>query len=97
MTSYTYECAPDVKWVVETRGILIAHPDRGAYCSLPYPAAAVWDFLSRGYGARKISEMIKYIGGFEAATEAELYVTECLETWISAGLVRRVEGGSWDV
>ena len=93
----TYQCAPDVKWVVETYGILIVHPERGAYCSLPYPAAAVWDLVSRGHRLPKIAQMLRHIGRFQTTTDAERYAVECLETWTNAGLVQRTKGGGENV
>jgi hypothetical protein len=97
MSADAYECASDVKWLVESSGILIVHPRRGAYCCLPYPAAAVWDFVSRGYRLPKIVKMTQYIGGFQDAAATEGYVAECLTAWANAGLVRRVEGGEQGV
>jgi hypothetical protein len=92
MSATAYECSPDVKWVVETFGILIVDPQKGAYCSLPYPSAAVWDLVIRGYSPSKIATMMQYIGGFPETAAAENYVTECLVTWANAGWLRRVGG-----
>ena len=88
MTARGYELAPDVRWVVGTCGILLVHPERGAYCSLPYPAAGVWDVFTRGYDLPKVAEMIRHIGGFRDAAEAGAYVADCLEAWTVDGLLR---------
>jgi len=93
MSATIYQCSPDVRWVVETFGILIVDPARGACCSLPYPAAAVWDLLSRGHSTSKITTMMQYIGGFPDAGTAESYVADCLLTWANAGWLRRFEEG----
>ena len=93
MSATVYECAPDVKWVVETYGVLIVDPHKGACCSLPYPSAAVWDLVSRGYSSAKIATMILYIGDFSGLAAAEDYVTDCLLTWANAGWLRQVLRG----
>ena len=93
MSATAYECSPDVKWVVETFGILIVDPHKGAYCSLPYPSAAVWDLVSRGHSRAKIATMMRHIGGFQEPAAAESYVNDCLVTWANAGWLRRVPGG----
>lgn len=88
MSAPGYELVPGVSWVVGTYGTLITHPERGAYCSLPYPAAAVWDAFTRGYGPPKAARMIQHIGGFRDAAEARAYVADCLEAWTVDGLLR---------
>jgi hypothetical protein len=92
-----YKCTADITWIVETYGLLIVHPDRGAFCSLHYPPAAVWDFMTRGYNTAKIAKMILYIGGFPDPGESARYVQRCFESWEKVGLVRELESGERDV
>lgn len=97
MSANAYEFAPDMRWVIETYGILIIDPHKGAYCSVPYPSAAVWDFLSRGYSPSKIGKMIRHIGSFTDTVTAENFVSDCLTTWANLGWLRMAARGDADV
>ncbi len=87
-TTGQYTLGPTVRWVVERRGILMLDDIRGAVCSLIYPAAAIWDLMSREYSYQKIVEMLTSIAGLEFR-ETEKYVSHALEEWTAIGLLSK--------
>lgn len=79
-------------WLVESRGVELFDAKSGKRESLPYPQAAIWDLLVRGYGVEAIGPMVELIGGIAPAQAAAL-VAGSLEDWIRGGWLEAEGGG----
>lgn len=86
----TYRVAPNVGWAVETWGLLLSDGRENPHW-LPYPQAAIWDLISRGYPTAKVCSMLTHIAALDSAT-AETLVWESLEVWTQRGLLTKVRG-----
>jgi hypothetical protein len=60
-----------VQWVVETDGILLLH-EAGTTLKLPYPKAAIWDFLTRGDTNRQIAHKVSAIASLKITAAMRL-------------------------
>lgn len=87
----TYRVAPEVKWTVETQGLLLVVDGQGKTHWLPYPQAAVWDLISRGRPAPKVLMMTSHIASLDLE-RAEKLILESLEEWTRLGLLTKVQG-----
>jgi hypothetical protein len=97
MSEPTFASAPGLQWTVESTGLLLVRPDRGVCGVLKYPDAAVWDFVTRGYGLPQIARMTRYIGGFPDEAAARQFVQERLEAWQKSGWLECTPAGTTDV
>ena len=79
-------CRTNMQWVVETRGLTLVDPEKGAVCSLLYPYAAVWDFMVRGHSREHSVRLTSIIAQVDTRT-AEKLVNDCLQTWAQAGCI----------
>jgi len=82
----SYQCAPHVKWAVETRGIILVDQNTRLAHSLNYPHAALWDLINRGHSFDKTVRMLCAIVSMEAK-EAEQFLLESLDEWAEAGFL----------
>lgn len=87
-TSTGYRCAPGVRWAVETRGLTLFHANQGAFSCIPYPFAAVWDLLHRGYRLDDATRMMSHIAGIAAPRAQKLIVT-AVQGWLDLGVIRK--------
>jgi len=87
----TYECAPDVAWVVETDAIVVVHGGTGAAYSLEYPEAAIWELLGRGYSYERVVSMLPTIASLSSSA-AEQRVLHALDAWTEVGLLVGADG-----
>ncbi len=81
-----YRRASDVRWTVETRGLAMYSPERGVFCCLPYPFAAIWDLVSRGYAFNHMVELMRHISGLDQTATREL-VLRTLRNWAEMQLL----------
>jgi hypothetical protein len=79
--------AADVRWVVETRGVLL-FGSGAARRFLNYPQASIWDFMSRGYPPAKIVELLCAIARIEQQAAERLYV-EYVSGLMEEGYIER--------
>jgi hypothetical protein len=86
----TYQCAPHVRWAVESRGIILVDQNKGSAHSLSYPQAAVWDLINSGYSFDQGVKMLRAVASMEAK-EAERFLLESLDEWAEAGFLITVE------
>ncbi len=71
---------PLVNWVFTKRGVTICRSQSGPCCSLPYPYAALWDGLSKGYRIDELTDWLSILRGIDkAAARRELVKT--LQEW----------------
>jgi hypothetical protein len=84
-------CAPGVKWAVETCGLTLFLPEHGACCCIPYPLAATWDLLHRGYRLDEAIRLTSQIAGV-SLDEARRRVTTAFADWVALGVLMP-EGG----
>ena len=83
VASTTYRLRPEVTWTVETQDILV-RAGKGSTHRVPYPEAALWDLISRGYRLDKVVPMMGHIASLEAETARQL-VLDTLEQWTACG------------
>ncbi len=83
-----YTCAKEIKWAVETDGIIIIQPSLNRAIKLVYPEAALWDLLSRRLSLEQIIEMIAAISGKDR-DESEKWVSGTCNTWMKTGLIQK--------
>jgi hypothetical protein len=81
--------APGLSWCVEEGGVTIL-PQDGPEAFLPYPEAALWDFVARNLPAERVVRMLRAISG---ECEMEKFVGRTLGAWIERGWL--VEEGAW--
>lgn len=86
--SIGYRCAPGVRWAVETRGLTLFRADLGAFCCVPYPFAALWDLLHRGYRFEDATRMMCHIADLTPNGARELIV-QVVHGWLEMGLLRK--------
>ncbi len=79
------KCAPGVEWRAEADGIMVVSP-RLTF-KLPYPEAALWDFVVRGLAQDRMAAMLQHIGGFPDSTAASAFVDRCLSEWRARKLI----------
>ena len=79
--------APDLAWVVETRGLTLVRRRGGAFASIPYPHAGLWAILADGsYTPERARNLLALLLSIdEKAAERELVQT--LAAWQEAGLI----------
>jgi len=80
--------APSVRWAVETRGLTLFHADLGAFCCIPYPYAAIWDLLHRGYRFDEAARMMQHIADVSPTTARNLMLN-ALKGWLEQGVLRK--------
>ena len=78
---------PDLTWTIETRGLALHAPGEGSTRTLPYPAAALWDLITRGGRSAWIWESFAAIAGVELETARRLAAT-LIDEWIEYGWLR---------
>ena len=90
VSSKTYLCSPDIKWAVETFGIILVDQNTSTVCSLGYPEAAVWDLINRGFSYEKTVNMLRFIADIEIG-EAENLLLGNINKWVEAGFLIKVK------
>ena len=83
-----YRCAAGVGWVVETRGLTLFRADLGAFCGVPYPFAAIWDLLQRGYRIEDTARLTGYIAAVPPDRARDL-VLRAIRGWVTLGVLDR--------
>lgn len=77
--------APDIAWVVATRGVTLVSRSRGAFASIPYPHAGLWALLADGAcvpeRAHALMALLMAVEERVAAREVE----QTLAAWRDAG------------
>jgi hypothetical protein len=80
------QIAGGVTWVVEHAGIRVFGPLATSVRFIPYPEAAVWDFLSRGYApgviASNLGQLDRRLGA-----NAPSWVASVLQGWSDDGIL----------
>jgi hypothetical protein len=74
--------AAGVSWCVEDRGIRLLAQEDGRTAFLPYPAAALWDLVSRRVPMDRAEAIVAMVAGWQGSTG---YVREQLESWMAEG------------
>jgi hypothetical protein len=77
---------------VETRGLTLFHSQAGAFCCIPYPFAAIWDLLVRGYDFDDLARLTGYVAG-TSPEEASRLVTQAIDGWVSLGVLAEAGDG----
>jgi hypothetical protein len=75
-----------VTWVVEHAGIRVFGPPATSVRFIPYPEAAVWDFVSRGYTPEVIVSKLRHLDR-RLAANAPGWVASVLQDWSDDGLL----------
>jgi hypothetical protein len=83
---------PELSWAVEAGGVTVSRGLEGVQRTIGYPAAALWDFVARGYGFERCVRMVRHIGGFADEGAATEFVSQQLTAWLTTGLIVRKEG-----
>jgi hypothetical protein len=78
------QCAGQVTWVVEPRGVVLIHARQGRCREIAYPEAAVWDLMTRRWPGETIRSMLELIAGIGPREAGEL-VDSCLDAWAEEG------------
>jgi hypothetical protein len=78
---------PRCSWLVESCGVVLLDREHGAFGCVPYPAAAVWDFMVRGYALEKIAALLRPIAHFSDQESTRTYAESCFKTWEAAGFI----------
>jgi hypothetical protein len=81
-----FQRAPEVRWTVERRGLMMYTPERGVFCCIPYPCAALWDLAERDYDFAELVKLMRYIAGLDQAA-ANALVQRALRSWAELKLV----------
>ena len=71
---------PRVGWVVQNEGIGLIDVDGADLGSIPYPYAAVWDFLVKGYSVERCVSLFAVMAGVDLE-KARTSVGLCLSSW----------------
>jgi hypothetical protein len=75
-----------VQWVVETAGLTLFRSVAGAFLCVPYPYAAVWDLIQRGYQRNDAVRLTGHIAGVPTG-EARRLVDQAIRDWKAMGLL----------
>ena len=73
-------------WLVERSGVELIDPVSAKREFLPYPLAAIWDLLTRGYGEPEIRSMVALIADMSPGESAAL-AASALESWRREGWI----------
>ncbi|MFQ5603679.1 MAG: hypothetical protein ACE5HS_10465 [bacterium] len=84
-----FKVAPEVRWVVERRGLLLVKGSQ-KHLHIEYPQAAVWDLVSRGYRLPVAVRMLAHIATLDEP-DAERLLLESLHEWFAMGFLVREE------
>jgi hypothetical protein len=79
--SAAYGVNPALRWRVESDRILVARVPGGVVATIDYPAAAVWDFVVRGYDRARIARMMRHIAGFTDDQAALAFTSTVIDEW----------------
>jgi hypothetical protein len=90
MTQNSWRPAAGVAWVVERTVVTLVRAERPV-TTLSFPEGALWDLLTRGYTARRLSVLMAALLVCREEVAAA-YVGDVIERWRSDGLV---EGEAW--
>ena len=85
----TFQIAQGVKWSVETQGLLLIDRE-GVNHWLPYPQAALWDFISRCRSLDKMKSMLSSIASLDSRA-CEDFMLESIGEWVKLGLLDKCE------
>lgn len=83
----TLDCAPHVTWSVDSSCVRLVNLQRGVLATLRYPDAALWDFVVRGVGERRMVAMMRHIGAFAGEAETLLFIRSRLREWEEQGWI----------
>ncbi len=79
--------APDISWIVETRGVTLIRGRRGSCLSIPYPHAGLWAMLADGTYSQECARDLMALLMVTDANHADREVLETLAVWQAAGLL----------
>jgi hypothetical protein len=71
---------PRVGWIVQNQGVTLMDADGACLESIPYPQAAVWDSLVKGYSLERCVSLFAVVAGVDSG-RAGTSVAECLSSW----------------
>jgi hypothetical protein len=83
----TCRVAEGVHWTVGRAAVTIVDP-AGVASTIGYPDAAVWDFVSRGYGPGEVAGLVAAVAAIERA-DAEELVRSSIARWMAGGLLEQ--------
>jgi hypothetical protein len=81
-----YRVAEQVRWAVETAGVVLINNANGAATTLGYPEAAIWDLITRGDPGERIAAKLCVIAGLDPAAAHQL-VLDTVAAWRKAGFL----------
>jgi len=79
-----YTLSPGIGWSVERTGLLVTGGEQPRF--LPYPDAALWDLISRGYRYEQVVEMMCHITSLAKRDSVRL-IDRLLDEWLGLGLL----------
>jgi hypothetical protein len=82
-----YRPAGGVAWAVEATEVLVWDELAGRRRSLPYPAAAIWDFLAQGRTVQRTSQLLQFV--LDEGVDAETLVRTHVQAWLDEGWIRQ--------
>jgi hypothetical protein len=87
MAAREYRVTQGTAWAVEVHGLLVRGP--AGTRRIHYPAAAVWDLISRYRSFDNVVALIGPIAGLDEA-QARALVRAALDDWVAAGYLEPV-------
>lgn len=85
-----FRSAPNVTWTVDAGCVQLVSVSRGVLARLPYPDAALWDFVVRGVDGSRTIAMMKHIGGFTDDDAVSSFIDARLREWVRKGWITSV-------
>ena len=84
--SIRIRCEPHIKWSVESKGVVLIHPERNEVLKLKYPEAAVWDLIQRSYSFEKTVKLLSAIT-LEDEKTTMVFLMKTLQEWVEKGML----------
>ncbi len=82
--------SPDIIWCVEQDHVLVIDKALKSAARIRYPGACVWDLLCQGHGHGKIISSIAIVFKKDI-TWAEKLFSACINSWVQAGYIIRIQ------
>lgn len=91
MTTITLTIPAHIVWVQDKTHIWLVNEAENTVCALGGLEAAVWDWITLGYGYSRLLDMV---AAYRAGTgaEAELELTGILRQWQDRGWLEKTHG-----
>jgi len=87
-----YRQNPDVRYIIESSGLILINTRSGNKLAIDYPQAAVWDLLIKNYAPDLMIRMISNIL-LISRTQAKSIILDTLESLYRKGFLLKSKNG----